>query len=375
VVRDLRIDVDWEAAPPALLWRRSVGPGWSSFAVGDDRVYTQEQRGERESVASYDLATGNPVWKHSWEARFFEAMGGVGPRATPLLDGETIHVMGATGVLSALTAADGRVLWSRQLTELAGSSPESGETRVPIWGFSGSPLLVDGVLIVAASGRLMGFEPDTGELVWAAADGGPSYSSPVLVDLNGVPQVVLLHDAGAVSVVPEDGSVLWEHEWSGASLVQPAALSEGSILVSADEGKGIRRLNLGNSGDSWEATEAWTSKRLKPNFNDFVVHEGHAYGFDGGILASVELDAGTRRWKGGRYGHGQLVLLPDQDLLLVVSERGEVALVRASPDGFEELALFEAIEGKTWNHPVLVGDILLVRNAQEMAAFRLALTD
>ena len=166
--------------------------------------------------------------------------------------------------------------------------------------------------------------------------------------------------------------------------MQPALTENGDVLVSGADmmgGIGIRRITVAHTppaaaegtGAGWTIEERWTSRGLKPYFNDFVVHEGHAYGFDGTILACIDLSDGTRKWKGGRYGAGQLVLLPDQDLLLVLSEEGELALINAAPDKFTELSRFKAIEGKTWNHPVLVGDILLARNGEEMAAFRLPL--
>lgn len=151
---------------------------------------------------------------------------------------------------------------------------------------------------------------------------------------------------------------------------------EGDVLVAAGEalgGMGIRRVAVTRGPSGWTAEARWTSRALKPYFSDYVVHQGHAYGFDGSILACVDVTDGQRKWKGGRYGHGQLLLLADPDLLLVLSERGEVALVSATPDDFVELARFTALKGKTWNHPVVVGDRLLVRNAEEMAAFRLAL--
>lgn len=146
----------------------------------------------------------------------------------------------------------------------------------------------------------------------------------------------------------------------------------GIVLTSAGEGDGLRRLTIARGAGGWTVDERWRSTKLKAYFNDFVVHGNHAFGFDGGILACVDLADGTRVWKGGRYGRGQLVLLPAQNALLVVSEEGELVLVRATPEQFTELARFPAIQGKTWNHPVLAGDVVLVRNGEEMAAFRLA---
>ena len=159
--------------------------------------------------------------------------------------------------------------------------------------------------------------------------------------------------------------------------MQPAQTGEGDVLISMISAGavpiGTRRIGIVHRSGVWTVEEHWTSNGLKPSFSAFVVHKGHAFGFDGRFLACIDVEDGKRKWKGGRYGSGQLVLLPDQDLLLVVSERGELALVGAAPDQFTELARFPAIEGKTWNHPVLVGDVLLLRNGQEMVAFRLSL--
>jgi outer membrane protein assembly factor BamB len=180
-------------------------------------------------------------------------------------------------------------------------------------------------------------------------------------------------------VAPTDGTLLWKHAWRGDSIVQPAVTADGDVLIGSGSGLnvevGTRRIVLAHGPDGWTAEERWTSPGLKPYFNDFVVHKDHAFGFDGSILACIDLNDGKRKWKGGRYGNGQLVLLPDQDLMLVVSEEGELALVKATPDQYTEVARFQAIEGKTWNHPALVGDTLLVRNSEEMAAFRLSLAN
>ena len=372
VTPNVRIATDWTASPPRELWRRPIGPGWSSFAVGGTIIYTQEQRGDDEIVSAYDLSTGAPVWRHRDAARFWESNAGPGPRGTPTVVNGRVYSLGATGIVNALDARTGAVLWSRNAAEDTGAP-------LPGWGFAGSPLVVRDLVIVATAGRLAAYELANGTPRWTAQTGGSGYSSPHLTTIDGVEQIVLLNTSGAASIAPADGAILWKHEWRSDGIVQPAILAEGDILIGSGSGGGevgTRRLAVDHDADlpsttGWRVTERWTSSGLKPYFNDFVVHKGHAYGVDGSILSCIDLGDGARKWKGGRYGQGQLMLLPEQDLLLVLSEEGEVALVSATPERFKEVSRFKAIEGKTWNHPVLIGDVLLVRNGEEMAAFRL----
>ncbi|HEX5071504.1 MAG TPA: PQQ-binding-like beta-propeller repeat protein, partial [Vicinamibacterales bacterium] len=371
VIRGVKIDANWAVSPPSKLWQRPIGPGWSSFAVDRGLIYTQEQRGEDEIVACYRLSDGAPVWRHRDRVRFWESNGGAGPRGTPTLAGGRVYALGATGVLNVLDALTGSLIWSRNaLADING--------KVPMWGISSSPVVSQGVVVIALSGRLAGFDAATGQPKWTGPAHRGSYSSPQLAAIDGVEQALMLSADGMTSVSAATGAVLWEYDWpaEGTPIVQPALLEGGDVLANAITGMGglgIRRISVSHGAGTWTTSERWTSNGLKPYFNDFVVHKGHAYGFDGNILSCIDLADGARTWKGGRYGSGQLVVLPDEDLLLVISEEGDLALVSATPDAFKEVAKVPAIDGKTWNHPVIVGDTLLVRNGETMAAFRLAL--
>lgn len=367
VVRGVHIHTDWSAAPPVELWRRPIGPGWSSFAVPGDLLYTQEQRGDDELVSCYRVSTGEPVWGHRDAVRFWESNAGAGPRATPTIHDGRVYALGATGILNALDAATGALVWSRQV------APDTGQA-VPVWGFSGSPLVFGDVVVVAAASTLAAYDVATGAHRWTGPSHSGGYSSPHRAVLDGVEQVVLLGGPGAMGLAPTDGTVLWTHEWESGPIVQPAVTADGDLLINAiaaTGGLGTRRLGVTQTSGTWTLEERWTSIGLKPYFNDFVVHNGHAYGFDGSILSAIDLRDGRRVWKGGRFGNGQLILLAEQDLLLVISEEGDLVLVSATPEQFTELSRFPALDGKTWNHPVIVGERLLVRNGQEMAAFRL----
>jgi outer membrane protein assembly factor BamB len=369
VIRGTAVATDWGTNPPRLVWRHRVGPAWSSVIVVGDRLFTQEQRGEQEAVVCYDAATGKQLWVHEDPARFSEAVSGVGPRATPTFDGGRIYALGATGLLNCLDAATGKRYWSHDLTADAGA-------KVPMWGFSSSPLVVNGVVVVFgdAEGRdsLLAYRADTGEPAWSVPPGAASYSSPQLATLAGRPQVLMLSDQGLTAVDPATGAVLWKH---GAAMpgaprtAQPHAVGETQLLVATLTGPGVALVDVARSGDTWEVTPRWETTDLKPEFPDLVVHQGHAYGFDLSVFCCLDLATGKRRWKGGRYGRGQVMLLPDQSLLLVLSEKGEAVLLAADPERHRELGRFQAVEGKTWNHPVICRGRLYVRNAEEMACY------
>lgn len=362
-VRGVTLATDWSTSPPVEIWRKPVGPGWSSFAVQGELIYTQEQRGEEELVTAYKAASGDLAWRHADPVRFFESNAGAGPRATPTLADGRVYALGATGILNALDAKTGKRIWSRNTT---------GETkrRVPDWGFSASPV-VAGDLVIVYAGRLAAYEIATGKLKWLGESVGGSYSSPQLATIGGVEQLLILTPQGAAGLDPATGARLWSHEWKGLPIIQPTLMPGGGVLISASQADGTRRIDPVRGPGGWTIQTRWTSLALKPYFNDTVIHKGHAYGFDARILACIDLNDGKRVWKGGRYGNGQMLLLHDQDLLLILSEDGEIALVQASPSGFTELAKAPAIEGKTWNHPVIASGVLFVRNAQEMAAFKL----
>lgn len=370
VVRGLSIDTDWKAAPRKL-WRQRVGPGWSSMAVVGNRLFTQEQRDDSEAVVCLDAATGREVWVHSDAARFTDDQAGPGPRATPTFADGRLYALGGTGILNCLDAGTGERMWSHDLVA-------EMDAHKPIWGFSSSPLIVQGLVVLFAEGEggqtLLAYDAQSGKLAWTADAGKAGYSSPQRMSVDGMEQILFLGVSGLIGVDPPSGKVLWQLGLPNAGLfrpLQPHSFGDGRILI-ASESDGVIFVNVQRDGEGWTVARSRTSRSLKPSFNDFVVHDGCIYGFDGSIFCCVDAETGQRRWKEGRYEHGQVLLLEKQSLLLVVSEKGEVILLKANPQEHEEIGRFKAIEGKTWNHPVIAHGRLYVRNGEEMACYQLA---
>jgi outer membrane protein assembly factor BamB len=367
---ELSVLTEWPASGPPMLWRQPVGGGYASFVVADGVAYTIEQRREQEVVSAYDLENGREMWTHGWAASFVESMGGDGPRATPTWNEGRVYALGATGELRCLDAKNGKPMWGRNI--LTDNRAQNLD-----WGMAASPLVVDDKVIVlpgGSSGRsVVAYNKLTGEPVWRALDDRQAYVSPMLANLAGQRQIVVVTSRRVVGLKVENGSVLWEYPWAtsmGINCSQPIAIDESRLFISAGYGKGAAVVELTRDGAGFTARTVWENTNMKNKFNSSVYHDGYVYGLDEGILCCVAVATGERKWKGGRYGYGQILLAGGN--LVVISDQGELALVKASPDQHTELARFSALEGKTWNYPAIAGGLLLIRNATTMACYNIA---
>ena len=362
---------DWNTAPPKLIWRQPIGLGWSAFAVSGQHAITQEQRREEELIVCYELQTGRALWAHTNHARFREALGGDGPRATPTIHQGRVNAMGASGILDCLEDSTGQLVWSHDVLH------ENVQSNLT-WGKSCSPLLAHDLVVVTGGNErdktLLAYEAATGKPAWQAGRDGASYCSPLLASVSGLEQILMVNAHSVTGHDPLNGKILWEHPWPGefAKATQPLVIDTNRVFVAAGYGVGCVMLKIERSAaGEWSAAELWKNRNLKPKFTNLVRRGQHVYGFDDGVLACVNLEQGNREWKDGRYGHGQILLV--DDLLLIQAESGDVALVEISPEKSQERARLRALPGKTWNNPVLVGDLLLVRNDKEAACYRLPL--
>lgn len=373
IVRGLTLRRDWDQRPLEELWRHPVGLAWSGFSAVGDFAFTQEQRGPQECVVCYHLETGEEAWIHGDDTRLeiVEANGGDGPHATPEFHEGLLYTFGGTGVLNCLEAKTGRRLWTANCLKDAGKDGQP--VKNVEWGLSQSPLVVENLVIVNPGGdqgrSTIAYNRLTGDIVWTAGNYPAGYASPLFATIHGAPQAVIFHGDGIAGHALSDGGELWKYAWDNGPKVnaaQPIVFDDGSVLFGCGYGKGTARVDVPREG---KPKLRWETPKFRPKFNDFVLRANYIYGLDDGILTCVDVDTGKTKWKQGRYGYGQLLLV--EDLLLILSEQGDLVLVQAIPERNRELARFNALDPICWNHLAIAHGKLLVRNSHAAVCFDL----
>lgn len=377
VLKDVALARNWTSSPPKLVWKKPIGDGWSAFSVYGELAVTEEQRGEQECVVCYHWPTGREVWIQSHKARFSETMGGDGPRATPTIfeDGEPkVCTLGALGALNCFRLADGEPVWpTRNILDDAGAQNLQ-------WAMAGSPLVYDDLIVVNPGGTdgksLAAYDRNRGEPRWSAGNSPTAYCSPTLMTLCGRRQVVIVNQLDVTAHDADSGEVLWKHEWPGnqPKVAQPVAVGNDRVFCSTGYGIGCMLLKVEQSSDGkFTVTNLYDGRNgnMKTKISNVAIENGHVYGLDDGVMECLELDTGDRRWKEGRFGHGQILLVGE--VILVLAENGELVMLDVNPDEYAELGRIQALTGKTWNNPALAGNFLLIRNDQEAACYELPL--
>lgn len=385
---------DWDKTPPKLLWKQRCGGGYASFAIVNERAITIEQVGDQEAVICYDINTGREVWEHRYPALFTEAAGGDGPRATPAIHKELVYSLGATGELVCLDAKTGQRKWGTNILT---------DNRNLTWGMSGSPLVVDDLVIVnpgaqapqAAGKAIRAYHRLTGEVVWETGSTNAGYCSPMLAELGGVTQVLIFDGKGLGGYLPKTGQELWRYEWitqsdQGINVAQPVLLGQDRVLIASGYSRGAALLKVNHQQDQWSVEPIWRTniKTMRAKFSSPVAVGDYLYGLNDGIFECLDLSKGTSVWqdtrrpgRGRAYGHGQMLVVADQSRpaddparqqILMVTEANEILLIDPTPQGLREHARIVALTGeKTWNNPALARGKLLVRNAHEVACYDL----
>ncbi len=354
--------------PPKELWRQPIGQAWSGFVVEGPLAYTQEQAGDQEAITCYQLSNGNLIWQHAHEANYQSVIAGNGPRATPTIAGDHLVTMGSTGVLNCFDKSSGEVLWSHNVIE-------DTKAKIPEWGFSPSPLVIESEVIVPSGeggeSGLRVYDLKTGSLLRTYPALSASYSSPILAQWGEQSQILYLHHKGVAGLSTTSDQMLWDMAWGTQypDVAVPVVLPESKVFITSGYGVGCALLELSaNESGEWTAKQIWKQRTMKAKFTNVVTRDGFVYGLDDGMMACIDLETGRRQWKEGRYGHGQMFLL--DNAIMILSEKGDIVWLEINPKQSEVIAQWHALDGKTWNPPCLAWPYLLLRNDQEAVCYQ-----
>ena len=379
ISRETGLLKEWRDGGPQVLWRVSLGEGFSGISVVGGRVYTMFSEGDDEFVVCLNASNGEEIWRFRSDSNYHESMGGNGPRATPTIDGEYLYTVTAQGKLYALNISDGAEVWSHDLQAEFGS-------KMPRWGICTSPLVEGDLLLVEVGGTdgksIVAFNKTNGQVIWSSHTDILGYSSPIAVTIGGIRQLIVFTGTQLVSVAPDNGKLYWTHPWQteyDVNAATPVFIPPDKIFISSGYGKGaavvqVRVVAAPESSDGENeaekngveisVVEIWKNEKMKNHFATSVLHGNYLYGFDNAILKCIDANTGSEKWKTRGYGKGTLMLADDH--LIILSDRGKLGLAEATPSAYNEVANAEVLRGLCWTVPTLANGRLYARNEKEM---------
>ncbi len=366
----------WPEKGPEVLWRVSVGEGYSGVAISNGRLFSMWDEREFQYLVCMDPRNGKEIWRHKIGSSYKDSWGN-GPRSTPVVDDTIVFVTSAHGRLHAVNVSDGKQLWIHDL-------PAEYGGRIPDHGYSSSPLVEGDKLFVEVGGKkgysFVAFNKINGEVVWQTQTDEPSYSSPIAVTINKTRQIVFLSAAGLFSLSSEDGSLYWRYDWEArcpatkfpTNTATPIFIAPDKIFISVGYGTitGASVVRLQKQGEEFSVEEIWKSKAMKNVINSSVFYGKHIYGFDNNVLACVDALTGEKKWRIRGFQRGSLIAADGH--LIVLGERGKLSLVEASPVKFKEISSVQILDGICWTNPSLANGKLYLRNQKEIVCLNLS---
>lgn len=353
----------WPQDGPPVLWKRPLGQGFSTFSVVGDRAFTMYQDGAGQYAVCLDAKTGREVWKvRTGSANKYG--GYPGPRSTPTVDGERVYFLDGSGNLFCLEVASGKEVWS-------GNALSAFQAKNLQWAVSMSPLVMGDVLIVnvgeSSGSSVVALNKMSGKYRWKSLSDKAGYSSPILRDINGSPQLVLFLGTGAAGLSPDDGKLLWRFPWKTSYDVHAATpiVDRNRVFITSGYGVGAAMFEIqpGNN-----PRQVWRSKEMKSHFGTPVLVGGHLYGFDMSVFRCLNFETGQSTWKEGGLGKGSLMVA--DGMAYVLGGNARMLLGRLTPSRFEKVSEFRApLSGRCWTMPVVSNGRLFLRNEQDMVCY------
>jgi outer membrane protein assembly factor BamB len=378
----------WPESGPPVLWSRPLGLGHSAIVVDEGRLFTLYRPGKQvtrtgpwepeEVVIAMDAATGRTLWEHRYPSEPFDFSQGPGPHSTPLVAGDRLFATGTNKLVHALDKRTGKLIWARDLVKDFGAPPRLIRPAVKA-GYAVSPLAYEDTIIIQAGGdgqAVMALKQNDGSVAWKSGDFLVSESSPILIDVDGQPQVVVFAAQAVYGLAPRTGRILWSHEHDTSGDMNnstPIWGPDNVLLISSGYNQGTRALRLTRQGETTRVEELWFTNRLKVMFANALRIGDHLYASHGdfgpAVTTALNIQTGQVVWQ--KRGFGRSSFVHADGKAIIIDEDGDLALARLSPDGMVVLAQAKIFDTVSWTAPSLVGTTLYARDREKIMALNL----